>query len=59
MLDQITNNALPITQILYPGYELLFMLDNTISHSIYVKDALQAPPMNKRPRGQQLFLCPG
>ncbi len=32
------------------------MCDNTTSHSIYAKDALQVAHMNKGPDGQQLFL---
>lgn len=59
LLDQITNKALPITETLYPGYELLFMFDNVISYSIYAKDALQVAHMNKRPGEQQSFLRTG
>lgn len=44
---------------LYPGYELLFMFDNAISHSIYAKDALQVIQINKGPSGQQPFFYPG
>ena len=40
LLDQIKSKALPIRKTLYPGYELLFMFDNTISYAIYAKDAL-------------------
>ena len=59
MLDQIINKALPIAESLYPGYELLFIFDNSTSHSIYAKDTLQVAHMNKRPGGQQPFLRPG
>ena len=59
LLNQITKKALPIAQALYPGYELLFMFDNAISHFIYAEDALQVAHMNKGPGGQQLFLWSG
>ena len=59
LLDQITKKALPIAQELYLRYELLFMFDNTMSHLIYAKNALQFAYMNKEPGGQQSFLWPG
>ena len=59
LLDQIINKALPIAESLYPGYKLLFMFDNAISHSIYAKNALQFAQMNKEQGGQQLFLGAG
>ena len=59
LLDQIKFKALPIVEILYPGYKLLLIFDNATNHAIYAKDVLQAAHMNKRPRGQQLFLRPG
>ena len=59
MLDQIINKTLPITESLYPGYELLFMFDNATSHSIYAKDALQASQMNMRQGCLQIFLWAG
>ena len=59
MLDQVIKKALPTGEALYPGYSLLFLFDNAISHSIYAKDALQVAHMNKGPGGQQHFLRPG
>lgn len=38
--QQVVNKALPITEALYSGYSLLFLFDNTTSHSVYAKDAL-------------------
>lgn len=32
---QVVNKALPITEVLYPGYSLLFLFDNATSHSVY------------------------
>lgn len=46
-------------EVLYPGYGLLFIFDNTISPSINTKGILQVAHMNKRPGKQQLFLCAG
>ena len=48
-LDQIINKALSIVQILYPGYELLFIFNNRISHFIYIKVELQVANINKKP----------
>lgn len=48
LLDQIINKALSIAESLYLGYELLFMFDNAISQSIYIKDSLQVTYINKR-----------
>lgn len=59
LLQQIVDKALPIAEILYPGYELLFMFDNATSHSVYAKDALRVGNMNKNQGGQQSFLRPG
>lgn len=56
LLDQIIKKALPIAQVLYPSYELLFMFNNATSYSIYTKYALQITQMNKGLGGQQLFL---
>lgn len=55
LLDQIKSKVLPITEILYPGYELLFMFDNAISHAIYAKNALQVTHINKGPGRQEFF----
>ena len=55
-MDQIKTKALPIKEVLYPRYELLFMFDNATSHAIYAKDALQVAYINKRSDGQQPFL---
>lgn len=55
-MDQIKTKALPIKEVLYPRYELLFMFDIAISHAIYAKYALQVAYINKRSDGQQPFL---
>lgn len=48
--------ALPIGEALYPGYALLFLFDNAISHLIYAPDALQVAHMNKVSGGCQSYL---
>ena len=58
LLNQIQKKTLPIGETLYLGYALLFMFDNTTSHSIYAKDALQVANMNKGLEGQPAFLRP-
>ena len=59
LYKQVVDKALPIAQALYPGYSLLFLFDNTTSHSVYFKDALQVKDMNKGLRGKQLILHNG
>lgn len=44
---QVMKKALPIAEVLYLGYSLLFLFDNATSHSVYAKDALQVKDMNK------------
>lgn len=56
LLDQIVKKALLIRKVLYPGYKLLFLFDNTINHSIYALNALQVTYMNKRSGDHQPFL---
>lgn len=57
LLNQIPNKVLPIMQILYLEYELLFLFDNAISYSIYAKNVLQITQINKKSRDQHPFLC--
>lgn len=59
LLDPIKSKTLLIVEVLYLGYKLLFMFNNTTSHAIYAKDVLQVMHMNKSPRDQQLFLQAG
>ena len=51
--QQVVNKALPIVEIFYPGYSLLFLFDNAISHSVYAKDALRTMEINKRVNGKK------
>lgn len=53
------DKALPIAEVLYPGYELLSMFDNATSHLIFAKNGLWVGSMNKGQGGQQSFLRPG
>ena len=52
LLDQVQKKALPIGEVLYPGYALLFLFDNATSHSVYTKNALRVGNMNKGSRRQ-------
>lgn len=47
LYKKVVSKFLPITEALNSGYLLLFLFDNTTSHSVYVKDALQVQEMNK------------
>lgn len=40
LLDEIIKKALPIAQVLFLEYELLFIFDNTTNHFIYAKNVL-------------------
>ena len=39
-------------KVLYPGCLFLFLFDNTTSHLVYAKDALQVQEMNKSVGGK-------
>ena len=49
---QVANKALPIAEVLYPGYSLLFLFNNATSHFVYAQNALRTAQMNKRIAGQ-------
>lgn len=59
LLKQVKEKALPIVQVLYPGYFFLFLFDNATSHSVYGPDALQVKNMGKGSGGKQSFLRDG
>lgn len=59
LLKQVKEKALPIAEVLYPGYSLLFLFDNATSHLVYSQDALQVKSMGKGSGGKQLFLRDG
>ena len=42
---------MPIVEILYLEYELLFIFDNITSYVIYAKDVLQITHINKSLKG--------
>ncbi len=43
----VVSTALPIEETLYPEYSLLFLFDNTTTHSVYVKNILQVQDISK------------
>lgn len=49
---QVINKALPITQTFYPGYSVLFFLNNATNYFIYIKNTLQVKDINKGVGGQ-------
>src|SRR4029077_6050341 len=59
LLDQVTKQAIPIAEALYPGYQLLFLFDNATSYSVYAGDALTVKAMNKGEGGAQPILRNG
>lgn len=56
---QVVNKALPIAEVLYPGYSLLFLFYNATSHSVYAQNALRTAQMNKGVGGQKPWLRNG
>lgn len=56
LYQQVENKALPIIEISYPNYSLLFFFDNAINDSVYASDELQVKDMNKSTRSQQVQL---
>ena len=59
LYQQVVNKTLPIVEVLYLGYSLLFLFDNYTSYSVYAKDALQVKDINKGIGGQQPRLRSG
>lgn len=40
LYKQVINKTLSILETFYPKYSLFFLVNNAISHSIYIKDIL-------------------
>ncbi len=49
----MVDKALPIAEVFYPGYSLLFLFKNAISPSVYVEDSLSAENINKKIEGKR------
>lgn len=51
MVDQLTNDAIPLFESLHPGCKAIFLFDNSSNHGAYSSDALVASRMtlNKKP----------
>lgn len=48
----MVKKILPIREVLYQDYKLLFLFDNTTSHLIYASNGLQDAYINKRLESQ-------
>lgn len=48
--------ALPIAEVLYSGYLLLFLFDNITSYNIYLINAFQVKNISKKFNSKQVFL---
>ena len=59
LYKQVVSKALPIVEGLSPRYSHLFLFANAISHSVYVKNALQFQEMHKGVGGKQVQLDNG
>ncbi|RPA97060.1 hypothetical protein L873DRAFT_1644646, partial [Choiromyces venosus 120613-1] len=53
LVKQVTELAIPIAQAVYPGYQFLFLFNNSSNHGAFVQDALLAQNMNLGPGGKQ------
>ncbi|RPA89406.1 hypothetical protein L873DRAFT_1721967, partial [Choiromyces venosus 120613-1] len=49
----VTKLAILIAQAAYPGYQFLFLVDNSSNHGAFVQDALLAQNMSLGPGGKQ------
>ncbi|PWW74281.1 hypothetical protein C7212DRAFT_212228, partial [Tuber magnatum] len=56
LVQQVTELAIPIAQLAYPGYEFLFLFDNSSSHGAFAQGALLAQNMSLGPGGKQNWL---
>src|SRR5436190_1431014 len=59
MIEHTISTAISIFNTLYPGYEALFLFDNSAGHAAFTSDALRVQHMNLNPGGQQNVLRPG
>lgn len=53
---QLISKTLPITEVFYLGYSLLFFFNNAISHLVYANNALCTGGMNKSFGDKQAWL---
>jgi len=56
LVKHLTEIAIPMAEAVYPGYQFLFLFDNSSNHGLFASDALRASNMNLTPGGEQSFL---
>lgn len=59
LIKQVTELAIQIAQAAYPGYQFLFLFDNSSNHGAFAQDALLAQNMSLGPGGKQNWLRDG
>jgi len=60
LVAHVIEVALPILRKIYPGYQILFLFDNSSNHGTYAEDALRVQSMSLKPGGLgQKLLRPG
>lgn len=59
LVRHLTEIAIPMAEAVYPGYQFLFLFDNSSNHGLFASDALRASNMNLTPGGEQSFLRNG
>ncbi|KAG0123787.1 hypothetical protein HOY82DRAFT_618690 [Tuber indicum] len=59
LIKQVIELAIPIAHAAYPGYQFLFLFDNSSNHGAFAPDALLAQNMSLGHRGKQNWLRDG
>lgn len=59
MVNHVLKVAIPMAEAVYPGYQFLFLFDNSANHGLYAENALRAQNMNLSSGGSQSFLRDG
>ncbi|RPA76037.1 hypothetical protein BJ508DRAFT_213928, partial [Ascobolus immersus RN42] len=59
MTDHILTVVVPMLELVYPGFDYLFLFDNATNHCSFAEDALNARRMSWGPGGQQPHLRDG
>lgn len=59
LVEQLTKIAIPMAEAVYPGYQFLFLFDNSSNHGLFARDALRAQNLNLTSGGEQAFLRDG
>ena len=59
LVRHLTEIAIPMVEAVYPGYQFLFLFDNSSNDGLFASNALRASNMNLTPGGEQSVLRNG